>query len=266
MTVLHNVKRIVIKVGTSTLIHPTGKVNIRKMERLVSVIADIVNSGIEVALVTSGAIGVGVGKLGFKERPTDTPGRQAIATVGQCELMFLYDKIFGEYGHTIGQLLITKGDVENEQCAKNLINTFKKLFEYKAVPVVNENDSVAIEEIVYGDNDTLSAVVAKLIGADALIIVTDIDGLYDSDPSKNKDAKLIPVVWDITNNIYDAAGENGTKFSTGGMMTKLEAARIAMDGGIDTVIINGDDMDNIYRAIDGEEVGTFFAANKNKAL
>ncbi len=266
MAVLHNVKRLVIKVGTSTLIHPTGKANIRKMRQLVSVISDIVNSGLEVALVTSGAIGVGVGKLNLGERPDDTPGRQATATVGQCELMFMYDKMFAEYGHTIGQLLITKGDVENEKCRNNLINTFEKLFEYGAVPVINENDSVAVEEIVYGDNDILSATVAGLIGADALIILTDTDGLYDANPNEDEEAKLIAVVEDITEEMYRAAGGNGTKFSTGGMATKLSAARVAMENGIDTIIMNGENMDNIYKAMDGRQVGTFFCGKKRQAI
>ena len=163
MAVLKDVKRIVVKVGTSTLTYNTGKTNIRRMHKLVSVLSDVVNSGVEVALVTSGAIGVGVGKLGLKEKPADTAGKQAAATIGQCELMFMYDKLFGEYGHTVGQLLITKSDVENDERRQNLVNTFNKLFDFGAIPVINENDSVAVEEIVYGDNDSLSAIVAKLI-------------------------------------------------------------------------------------------------------
>ena len=168
MATLKDVERIVIKVGTSTLAHDTGKANIRQMKKLVAVISDIVNSGKQVALVTSGAIGVGAGKLGLKERPKTTAGKQAAATIGQCELMFMYDKMFGEYGHTIGQFLITKRDVDNLECRENLINAFEETFNLGAIPVINENDAVAIEEIVYGDNDSLSAIVAKLIGADAL--------------------------------------------------------------------------------------------------
>ena len=186
MATLKDAKRIVIKVGTSTLTHSTGKTNIRRMKALVAVISDIVNSGIEVALVTSGAIGVGVGKLGLKDRPTDTAGKQAAATVGQCELMFMYDKMFGEFGHATGQFLITKRDVEHEECHNNLINAFEKTFEYGAIPIINENDAVAVEEIVYGDNDSLSAIVAKLVKADALLILTDIDGLYDDNPNENE--------------------------------------------------------------------------------
>ena len=180
MATLKDVKRIVIKVGTSSLTHSTGKTNIRQMKRLVTVISDIVNSGIEVALVSSGAIGVGVGKLGLKERPVTTAGKQAAATVGQCELMFMYDKMFGEYGHKVGQFLVTKRDVDNLESRDNLINAFERTLEFGAIPVINENDVVAVEEIVYGDNDNLSAIVAKLIKADALFILTDIDGLYDA--------------------------------------------------------------------------------------
>lgn len=263
MAVLKDVKRLVVKVGTSTLTYDTGKTNIRRMHKLVSVLSDIVNSGIEVALVTSGAIGVGVGKLGFKERPSDISGRQAAATVGQCELMFMYDKLFGEYGHTVGQLLITKSDVDSEERRKNLVNTFEKLFYYGAVPIVNENDSVAVDEIVYGDNDSLSAIVAKLVNADALIILTDIDGLYDDNPNENEDAKLISQVDEITDELIAVAGGHGSRFSTGGMVTKLHAAQIAMDAGIDTIVMNGAAPENIYKALDGKQIGTFFTGKKD---
>ena len=263
MAVLKDVKRLVVKVGTSTLTYDTGKTNIRRMHKLVSVLSDIVNSGIEVALVTSGAIGVGVGKLGLKERPSDISGRQAAATVGQCELMFMYDKLFGEYGHTVGQLLITKSDVDSEERRKNLVNTFEKLFYYGAVPIVNENDSVAVDEIVYGDNDSLSAIVAKLVNADALIILTDIDGLYDDNPNENEDAKLISQVDEITDQLIAVAGGHGSRFSTGGMVTKLHAAQIAMDAGIDTIVMNGAAPENIYKALDGKQIGTFFTGKKD---
>lgn len=263
MAVLKDVKRLVVKVGTSTLTYNTGKTNIRRMHKLVSVLSDIVNSGIEVALVTSGAIGVGVGKLGLKERPSDISGRQAAATVGQCELMFMYDKLFGEYGHTVGQLLITKSDVDSEERRKNLVNTFDKLFDYGAVPIVNENDSVAVDEIVYGDNDSLSAIVARLVNADALIILTDIDGLYDDNPNENEDAKLIPQVDEITDELIAVAGGHGSRFSTGGMVTKLHAAQIAMDAGIDTIVMNGAAPESIYKALDGKQIGTFFTGKKD---
>ncbi len=260
MAVLKDVKRLVVKVGTSTLAYSTGKANIRRMHKLVSVLSDIVNSGVEVALVTSGAIGIGVGKLGLSQKPADTPGRQAAATIGQCELMFMYDKFFSEYGHTVGQLLITKSDVENDERRQNLVNTFNKLFDFGAIPVINENDSIAVEELVYGDNDSLSAIVAKLINADALIILTDIDGLYDSNPNENEDAKLISVVNEINEDLYKIAGGRGSTLGTGGMVTKLHAAQIAMDAGIDTIVMNGEDPTNIYKALDGKQVGTFFQA------
>ena len=258
MNIISSAKRIVVKVGTSTLTYETGKINIRRMVKLCSVLADLHNSGMEVVLVTSGAIGVGVGKLGLKERPKDIPGRQAAATVGQCELMFMYDKFFSEYSHTIGQLLITKSDVENDERRNNLINAFNTMLEYGAIPIVNENDSVAVEEIVYGDNDSLSAIVAKLINADALIILSDIDGLYDSNPNENEDAKLIPLVTEIDEDLYKIAGGKGSSLGTGGMVTKLHAAEITMAAGIDTIVMNGENPTEIYKALDGKQVGTFF--------
>lgn len=253
-------ERLVIKVGTSTLTYETGKINIRRMVKLCSVLADLHNSGKEIVLVTSGAIGVGVGKLGLKERPKDIPGRQAAATVGQCELMFMYDKFFGENGVKTGQLLITKSDIENDKRRINLENTFEKLFEYGAVPIVNENDSVATEEIVYGDNDSLSAIVARLIGADKLIILSDIDGLFDDNPMENPDARLIPVVEEITDEIEALCGGSGTDRGTGGMVTKIHAAKITTEAGIPTVIMNGSDPQDIYKLIDGHCIGTLFVA------
>lgn len=255
---IKNAKRLVIKVGTSTLTYETGKINIRRMVKLCSVLADLHNSGREVVLVTSGAIGVGVGKLGLKEKPKDIPGRQAAATVGQCELMFMYDKFFGENGVKTGQLLITKSDIENRERKLNLENTFLKLFEYGVVPVINENDSVATEEIVYGDNDSLSAIVASLIKADGLIILSDIDGLFEENPTENPEARLIPVVKKITQEIYDLAGGAGSNRGTGGMLTKIHAADIASKSGIPTVIMNGTAPQDIYKLIDGHSVGTIF--------
>lgn len=260
MSAIENAKRIVVKVGTSSLTYETGKINIRRLVKLCSVLADLHNSGKQVVLVTSGAIGVGVGKLGLKEKPKDIPGRQAAATVGQCELMFMYDKYFGENGVKTGQLLITKSDIENEKRRENLENTFEKLFEYEAVPVINENDAVATEEIVYGDNDSLSAIVAKLIKADALIILSDIDGLYDENPNENPDARLIPVVKEINDDIKVLCGGAGSSRGTGGMITKIHAAEIAMENGIPTVIMNGTAPQDIYKLIDGHSVGTLFSA------
>ena len=260
MKEFQNIKRLVVKVGTSTLTYETGKTNIRRMMKLCSVLADLHNSGIDVVLVTSGAIGVGVGKLGLCEKPSDIPGRQAAATVGQCELMFMYDKFFGEYGQKIGQLLVTKSDFENDIRRENLSNTFEKLFEYGAIPVVNENDSVATEEIVYGDNDSLSAIVATLIGADGLVILSDIDGLFDSNPMENEDARLIPVVEKIDESVFALCGGAGTKRGTGGMVTKVHAAQIAGEKGIPTVVMNGTAPQDIYKLIDGRQVGTLFKA------
>ncbi len=264
MTGLKNAKRIVFKVGTSTLTYSTGKTNIRRMAKLVSVLSDLLNQGKEIVLVTSGAIGVGVGKLGLKERPKNTPGRQAAACIGQCELMFMYDKFFSEYSHTVGQLLITKSDVENDDRRQNLINAFDTMLEYGAIPIVNENDSVAVEEIVYGDNDSLSAIVAKLIGADALVILTDIDGLFNGNPQTDIEARLIPVVDEITPEIKALAGAAGSNRGTGGMITKLNAAEISTGAGIDTVIMCGSDPTDIYKLFDGHQIGTFFIGKKSE--
>ena len=252
------VKRIVVKVGTSTLTYETGKTNIRRMMKLCSVLADLHNAGLDVVLVTSGAIGVGVGKLGLSEQPQDIPGRQAAACVGQTELMFMYDKFFSEYGQKIGQLLVTKSDFEQPERRENLSNAFQKLFEYGAIPVVNENDSVATEEIVYGDNDSLSAIVAVLTGADLLVILTDIDGLFDANPHEDPDARLIPVVETITPEIEALCGGAGTSRGTGGMLTKVHAAKTATAAGIPVVVMNGSAPQDLYRVIDGHQTGTLF--------
>lgn len=259
-----DIKRIVVKVGTSTLTYNTGKINLRRMSKLAQVLSDLKNAGIEIALVTSGAIGVGVGKLGLKERPKDTPGRQAAATVGQCELMFLYDKFFGEYGNITGQLLVTKDDFEDKERHRNLHNSFMKLFEYGAIPVINENDSVAVDEIVFGDNDSLSAHVAKIVDADTLIILTDIDGLFSANPREDENAVLIHCVDEITEEILALAGGSGTSRGTGGMITKLHAAQIATEAGIDTVVMNGSDPEEIYKLLDGRQIGTLFRAKGDK--
>ncbi len=258
MSTLKEAKRIVFKVGTSTLTYDTGKANIRRMSKLAEVLSDLQNSGKEVVLVTSGAIGIGVGKLGLKSKPSDTPGRQAAACVGQCELMFIYDKLFSEFGHTVGQLLITKSDVDDPERCSNLINTFEKLFEFGAIPIVNENDSVAVDEIVFGDNDNLSATVAKLIKADALVILSDIDGLFSANPLEDASATLIPCVDEIDDEIFSLASGAGTNRGTGGMITKLQAAKTATEAGITTVVMNGYDPTDIYKLIDGHSVGTLF--------
>ncbi|NLY44059.1 MAG: glutamate 5-kinase [Clostridiaceae bacterium] len=253
-----NAKRIIVKVGTSTLTHSNGKLNLKRIECLVRVLSDLKNEGKEVILVTSGAIGVGVGKLGLSERPRTTREKQAIAAVGQCELMFLYDKLFSEYGHIVAQILLTKDVVEEEHRKQNAINTFNTLLEFNIIPIVNENDTVAVEEIEFGDNDTLSAVVGKLVNADLLIILSDIDALYDADPRVNKNAKPIPVVTEITDEIRLLAGGAGSNRGVGGMITKISAAEIACESGVNMIIASGEDPRILYDIFEGKQVGTLF--------
>ncbi|MEG2073259.1 MAG: glutamate 5-kinase [Angelakisella sp.] len=257
-------KRIVVKVGTSTLTHKTGHINIRLIEHLVKVLSDLKNSGREIILVTSGAIGVGVGKLGLAKRPSDIPGKQAAAAVGQCELMYLYDKYFSEYNLTVGQVLLTRYTMDNEDARENVKNTFDALLRMNAIPVVNENDTVATDEIRVGDNDTLSAMVSEIVGADALIILSDIDGLYTANPSEDSDAVLVERVEIIDDALMDTAGGAGTQRGTGGMVTKLYAARIATQAGTDMYIINGKQPDNLYDLLEGQNIGTHFAAKQGK--
>ena len=253
--------RIVIKIGTSTLAHPTGHLNIRRVEELCKIISDMKNSGHEVILVSSGAIGMGVGKLGLRSRPTDIPTKQAAAAVGQCELMYTYDKLFGEYHHTVAQLLITGDDVENYQRHINFSNTLNRLLELGALPIINENDTVSTAEIVIGDNDTLAAIVAESVRADKLILLSDIDGLYTADPHKDPEAKLITHVTQIDDSLVAlAGGSNGTQ-GTGGMVTKLQAAKICMGCGCEMVIANGNDPQNLYAILDGKPVGTTFSGD-----
>ncbi len=254
--------RIVVKVGTSTLAHATGHLNIRRVEELCRVLSDLKNAGHQVVLVSSGAIGMGVGKLGLKTRPTDMPGKQAAAAVGQCELMYTYDKLFGEYNHTVAQVLLTGEDVENAGRRLNATNTLSRLLELGALPVINENDTVATHEIAVGDNDTLSAIVAECVSADLLVLLTDIDGLYTADPHKVKDAKLISCVEGVTPEILALAGGKGSDLGTGGMATKLRAAQMANSAGIDMVIANGETPEVLYDIIAGKEVGTRFVAEK----
>ncbi len=257
--------RIAVKVGTSTLAHSTGNLNIRHIEELCKVLSDLKNAGNEVILVSSGAIGMGVGKLSLGKRPDDMPTKQAAAAVGQCELMYTYDKLFSEYNHTVAQILVTSPDIaegENNERGKNFRNTLLRLLELGVLPVINENDTIATEEIAVGDNDTLSALVARSCDADLLVLLTDIDGLYTSDPKTNSDAKLIEVVPEITPEIIACAGGKGSDLGTGGMATKLRAAQICTEGGIDMIIARGDLPSLLYDIIDGESVGTKFIGKR----
>ncbi len=253
-------KRIVVKVGTSTLTHENGKINIRQMEHLVRVIADLHNRGNEIVLVSSGAVGAGVGKIGLNGRPYKVSEKQALAAIGQASLVSIYDRFFSEYGYNAAQVLLNKYAFDNEKNYANTKNAFMAMFEYGVVPIVNENDVVSTEELEFGDNDTLSAYVAVLVEADLLIIMSDIDGFYDSNPSENENAKIIPVITEINENILSAAGGTGTRRGTGGMKTKLTAAEIVLKNGIDMIITNGSNIDNLYHIADGEQIGTLFKA------
>ncbi len=250
--------RIIVKVGTSTLAHATGLLNIRRVESLCNVMSDLKNAGHELVLVSSGAIGMGVGKLSLGAKPTDIPTKQAAAAVGQCELMYTYDKLFTEHNHTVAQILITGADLQNEERRANFHNTMYRLLELGALPIINENDSVATEEIVIGDNDTLGAIVATNVQADLLILLSDIDGLYTSDPHTDPDATLLSEVDEITPEILAMTGGAGSKLGTGGMHTKLHAAQIATEAGIPMVIANGQDPSVLYDIVAGERVGTRF--------
>ena len=250
--------RIVVKIGTSTLAHPTGHLNIRRVEELCKVLSDIKNAGHELILVSSGAIGMGVGKLGLRSRPADIPTKQAAAAVGQCELMYTYDKLFGEYHHTVAQLLITGEDIGNDIRHQNFSNTLNRLLELGALPIINENDTVATQEIVIGDNDTLAAIVAESVKAELLILLSDIEGLYTADPRSDKDAKLIAHVPELTEQILALAGGSGSSQGTGGMVTKLQAAKICMDCGCAMVIASGSEPENLYGILEGRHIGTTF--------
>lgn len=257
-------KRIVVKVGTSTLLRQGGGVNLREMDLLARVLSDLKNIGHQVILVSSGAIGVGCVKLGLRQRPSQLREKQAVAAVGQCELMHLYDKFFGEYGQNVAQILLTDEDVDHPARAAHLTATFDALLNLGCIPVVNENDSVSVSEIetgqrkVLGDNDTLSAIVAGVCGADLLVLLSDIDGLYDANPRQDPNAKLIPRVPVITPEIEALATGGGTQWGTGGMATKLTAARYALDRGITMVIANSENPSILYDIVEGKEVGTRF--------
>jgi glutamate 5-kinase len=247
--------KVVVKVGTSTLAHATGRLNIRRTGELCRVLSDLKNAGHEVILVSSGAIGMGVGKLGLREKPTDIPTKQAAAAVGQCELMYTYDRLFTEYNHTVAQLLLTGADFLAEDRHENFNNTMSRLLSLGVLPIINENDTIATEEIKVGDNDTLSALVAVSVEADLLVILSDVDGLYDADPHKNNGAKLIERVHGIPESIFTLAGEAGSALGTGGMKTKLNAAKICIEKGVDMVIANGENPSLLYDIVTGQESG-----------
>ena len=257
--------RIVVKVGTSTLAHATGRLNIQRMERLCKVLSDLKNAGHEIILVSSGAIGMGVGKLSLSARPKDRLTKQAAAAIGQCELMYIYDKLFSEYNHIVAQLLITAPDLAEGGSRKaHFHNTLARLLELGALPVINENDTVSTDEIVIGDNDTLSAIVSATVSADLLILLSDIDGLYDRDPRRDPDAKLIETVPVIDAHILSLAGDKGSELATGGMVTKLHAAQIATAAGCEMVIANGGKPEVLYDIVDGKRVGTRFLIPKSE--
>lgn len=254
--------KTVIKVGTSTVAHEGGRLNIRRVEELCKVLSDLKNAGHEIILVSSGAIGMGVGKLGLDKRPTDMPTKQAAAAVGQCELMYTYDRLFSEYNHTVAQILLTASDVKSEERHENFKNTLNRLIELGVLPVINENDTIATEEIAVGDNDTLAAIVAESAEADLLVLLSDIDGLYTADPHKDENAVLIPIVDEITDKIIALGGEKGSSLGTGGMKTKLSAAVIATEAGCDMIIANGSDPKTLYDIFDNKSVGTKFIGKK----
>ena len=253
--------RIVVKVGTSTLAHPGGRLNIRHTEALVKVWSDIKNAGHELIVVSSAATGLGAGKLQI-DRPQDIPTKQAAAAVGQCELMYTYDRLFSQYNHTVAQMLLTWEDFDHEVRLYNLRNTLKRLLQLGAIPIINENDTVACEEYSLGDNDTLAALVAQCCGADLVVLLSDIDGLYTADPHSDPHARLIPVVEEITPEIEMLAGGAGSALGTGGMLTKVVAANRATSAGVDLIIANGAHAEVLYDILEGKPVGTRFIGQK----
>ena len=258
MSIFSTCKRIVIKIGSSTLTHESGQLNLRRIEALVKTLSDFKNEGRQVVLVSSGAVSAGVARVGT-HRPTCTAEKQAMAAVGQSELMKLYSRLFSDYGHTVAQILLTKDVMDNEDRRSAAEDTFCTLLEMGCIPIVNENDSVSTEGINFGGNDTLSAYVALVCHADLLINLSDVEGLYDSDPRRNPDAKLIEHVKGVDARIMAMAGGAGTERGTGGMATKLEAARMVVEAGIPMYIMNGKDPTVLYKLMDGEHVGTYFA-------
>lgn len=264
MEYFRNCRRIVVKVGTSTLTHSTGHLNLRRIESLVKVLSDIKNSGIQVVLVSSGAVSAGVAKIGFGRIPETPEEKQAMASIGQSELMKIYDRFFSDYGHTVAQILMTKDVMEIPHRRAAAENTFRRLLEMKCIPIVNENDSVSTDELTkFGGNDILSAHVAIVCEADLLLNLSDVDGLYDSDPRSNPEAKLIDRIDSLDEKIYAIAGGAGTSRGTGGMIAKLNAAKLVTERGIPMFILNGHDPEILYTLLDGGHIGTYFAARKD---
>ncbi len=255
--------KIVVKVGTSTLAHSGGHLNIRRVEKLCKVLSDIKNAGHQVILVSSGAIGMGVGKLNLPGKPSDIPTKQAAAAVGQCELMYTYDKLFAEYNHTVAQILLTGDDLKYEDRSQNFTNTMERLLDLGALPIINENDTVSTAEFGIGDNDNLSAIVAVSAKADLLVLLSDIDGLYTADPHIDPEARLIPEVYEIDEGVMRLAAGKGSELGTGGMVTKLNAAKTCIEAGCDMIIANGEDPDVLYSVLDGGNVGTRFFSAEN---
>lgn len=264
MSYFRDSRRIVVKLGTSTLTHTTGHLNLRRIEKLVKVFSDMQNGGIQMILVSSGAVSAGVAKVGFGQKPSTMAEKQAMAAIGQSELMKLYDRLFSDYGHTVAQILMTKDVLANPERREAAQNTFHRLLEMRCIPIVNENDPVSTDELSkFGGNDILSAYVAQFCGADLLLNLSDVDGLYDADPRIDPNAKLISRVDDI-DKIYASAGGAGTDRGTGGMIAKLQAAKMVTEAGIPMFILNGHDPDILYTLLDGGHVGTYFSA-KSKA-
>ncbi len=250
--------RIVVKVGTSTLAYQNGNLNIRRVESLCKVLSDLKNAGHQLIFVSSGAIGMGRGKLMLNQRPGDIPTKQACAAVGQCELMYTYDRLFSEHNHTVAQILLTGSDIHDDTRLHNFKNTMNRLLELQALPIINENDTIITDEIEIGDNDTLSAIVADIMEAELLILLTDIDGLYTADPRKDPKAKHIDLVEHLDDHIMEFGGGSGSSLGTGGMATKLQAAKIATQAGCDMVIASGEDPSILYDVVEGKSVGTRF--------
>ena len=257
---LKKAKKIVIKIGTSSLMYKDAGINLRRIHKLSEIISDLMNEGMDVILVSSGAIGVGVKMLRLPEKPKTVEGRQAVAAVGQVDLMKLYSMAFADYGYSVGQILLTKNILDNEESKNHSVNTFTELLKMRIVPIVNENDTVAVDEIKFGDNDSLSYMVATINKADLLIILTDIDGFYSNNPNEDPTAVLYHTIEDLSEKIEEVAGGAGSKLGTGGMLTKVHASRLAAAQGINAVIANGDDPKIIHNILDGMDVGTLFVA------